>query len=579
MIKEAVFHIPTLDYCYSTDKNTIIIKVRAKKNDLTRCVVHHGCRYNWGIEDEEIDMQVFASDNMFDYWQVEIKSQFNRIRYVIYLESADEAQWYSEVGFTYEKPHKLKYFQFHYIYESEIMKPPAWVKDAVFYQIFVDRFYNHHGIDESWYRKPKRSDHFGGTIKGITEKIPYLLDLGINAIYLTPVFKSLSNHKYDTIDYYKIDSEFGTLEEFKELVSECHKNGIRIIIDGVFNHCSHKFFAFQDLLKKGEKSIYKNWFNVYDYSKPIKVARDINYECYGMVPFMPKLMTDDNEVINYFTDVALYWVNETGIDGWRLDVATEVAHIFWITMRKKLKEISKDIYILGESWFDSTQWLNGDQLDGVMNYRFTKLITDFVANESITANEFRDGIEALRGRYKKQAQYALMNLLGSHDTSRFLTLCNGNIEKAKMAAVFLMTYVGAPLICYGDEVGMTGGEDPDCRKGMLWNNSRNEELYDVYKKLIEIRKNNESLTAGEYETLCADPNIYVFKRYTAEQTIYIILNRCWHRSHYILNFDKHVKYVCSLMDYHKIHVDYNSIELYLAPYGFYILRVSANKSF
>src|SRR5699024_5658775 len=204
---------------------------------------------------------------------------------------------------------------------------------------------------------------------GIIKHLDYLVDLGINGIYFTPIFKAHSNHKYDTIDYMEIDPQFGDKSTFKELVKACHEKGIRIMLDAVFNHSGYYFSQFQDVLEKGENSKYKNWFHIKDF--PIQTDPVPNFDSFAFTSHMPKLNTEHPDVKQYLLDVATYWIKEFDIDGWRLDVANEVDHQFWREFRTAVKSVKQDVYILGEIWHDSMPWLQGDQFDAVMNYPFT----------------------------------------------------------------------------------------------------------------------------------------------------------------------------------------------------------------
>ena len=220
-----------------------------------------------------------------------------------------------------------------------------------------------------------------GTLKESLNILDYLEELGINGIYFTPIFHAYSNHKYDTIDYREIDPQFGTKETLKTLIEECHKRNIRVMLDAVFNHSGYYFLPFQDLLEKGEKSKYKDWFHPHSF--PLKGGERPNYETFGFFESMPKLNTANPEVKKYLLEVSAYWIEEFDIDGWRLDVANEVDQPFWREFRKTVKNIKPDLYILGEIWHDSMPWLRGDQFDAVMNYPFTNHVFRLVASQTI----------------------------------------------------------------------------------------------------------------------------------------------------------------------------------------------------
>jgi cyclomaltodextrinase len=415
------------------------------------------------------------------------------------------------------------------ILDTEISSGPEWAKDAVFYQIFPDRFYNGDwGNDPpnlaKWGDVPRRDNFFGGDLKGVLQKLPYLKELGINAIWFNPIFDAPSNHKYDTRDYFRIDPSLGDIDAFKELLSGCHANQIRVILDGVFNHTGTEFFAFQDVKKYGSASKYSSWYHVHEFCRD---GKPLEYDCWWGFRSLPELNTNNSEVQKYLFDVITYWSKEVGIDGWRLDVPNEVGHEFWREFRKLVKGIDPESYIVGEIWKDGSPWLQGDQFDGVMNYLFRDAMVSFFAHREIDACEFDERLAEIRQLYRPEVNHYLLNLLGSHDTARFLTVCHENIRKMAIAVIFQMTYVGIPLIYYGDEVGMTGHGDPDCRRTMIWDESQqNQRLLRLYQRLIRIRRSYPALRRGSFCTFCVEPSkgLYSFIREMPSHKVLVVLN-------------------------------------------------------
>ena len=406
---------------------------------------------------------------------------------------------------------------------------PAWVKDAVFYQIFPERFANGDTTNdppgtEPWGGTPTTRNYFGGDLQGIINHLDYLSSLGINTLYLNPIFASNTNHKYQTSDYLKIDPHFGDEQTFKRLVDSCHSRGIRIILDGVFNHTGVDFFAFADLKQNGAASKYRGWYNVYSF--PVGPVNKPNYECWWGYGSLPKLMTQNPEVRAYLFGVTRHWM-ALGIDGWRLDVPNEIPHDFWIEWRKLVKSINPEAYIVGEIWDDASSWLEGDQFDAVMNYRFRNACVDFFARRTTCPSQFDTALAHPRNEYPREVNFALQNLLGSHDTERFLTLCQGDTAILKLAVLFQMTYLGAPMIYYGDEVGMKGGKDPGCRGTMIWDPARQEkDLLEFYKHAIALRNSVTAFREGSFETLLADDahGIFAFARMKGGQSAVVVIN-------------------------------------------------------
>ncbi len=357
---------------------------------------------------------------------------------------------------------------------------PNWLQDAIFYQIFPERFCNGDAANDPpgaqpWGAAPQRDNFFGGDLQGILDRLPYLRDLGVTALYLTPIFEARTNHKYDTCDYLHIDPAFGDLPLLRRLVQEAHRQGLRVMLDAVFNHCGDGFWAFADLMQHGESSPYKDWF--FPQSLPLRQA-PANYQTCGGAVDLPKLNTANPALRRYLLDAAVYWTREAGIDGWRLDVPWKVPMDFWREFRQAVKSANPEACIIGEVWRDPQPWLAGDTCDGIMNYPLRDAILDFCVRDAMDAEDFDYFTARLRQTYGPAAPFQL-NLLGSHDTPRLLTLCNGDVERALLAIACQFTLLGAPMVYYGDEVGMEGHNDPDCRRCMVWD-AEKLELYDLH---------------------------------------------------------------------------------------------------
>ena len=380
------------------------------------------------------------------------------------------------------------------------MFAPAWVKDAIFYQIFPDRFcrserYKAVGKFVPWGSKPTRENMFGGNLAGIEDKLEYIKGLGVNAIYLCPIFKSNSNHRYHTVDYFEIDPVLGTLADFDRLVEKAHRLGLRIILDGVFNHCSRGFFQFNSLMELGPDSPYVDWFHVKGWPLNAYSGKP-NYECWWNYPALPKFNTDCAEVREYLFRVAEYWTKR-GIDGWRLDVPSEIDDdSFWQEFRRRVKRINRDAYIVGEIWDNPERWLQGDQFDGVMNYPFRRAVMDYLFERKGSADEF---LQRLRDAFPENRFGVQMNLLGSHDTTRIASQKGASIDRIVAAYTLMFFLPGAPCIYYGDELGLEGGKDPDCRRTIPWQNLprlKKARINEVLRALILLRREEPALRYG-----------------------------------------------------------------------------------
>lgn len=532
----SIHHRPNDNYGYPINTETLHIRLRTKKQDISSAGLIFGDPYisdNGQWKYEELPMSLSGSDTRYDYWQIYVKPPYRRIRYGFKVSSEDECSIYTEKGFFKEPPRDPGcYFAIPYLHQNEVFGAPEWVKDTIWYQIFPERFANGNpandpeGVKHWGSEDPAVDNFFGGDFEGIIEHLDYLENLGINGIYFTPIFHAYSNHKYDTIDYRSIDPQFGTKETLKTLIAECHKRNIRVMLDAVFNHSGYYFPPFQDLLEKGEKSKYKDWFHPHSF--PLKGGERPNYETFGFFESMPKLNTANPEVKEYLLEVSAYWIKEFDIDAWRLDVANEVDQPFWREFRTTVKNIKPDLYILGEIWHDSMPWLRGDQFDAVMNYPFTNQVFRLVASQTINAREFIEEMTAIYHSYPTNVFDVTFNLLGSHDTPRIFTDCGEDLVRAKLIHAILLTFNGSPCIYYGDEIGLTGGMDPGCRKCMVWEEEKqNTELLNEIKALIHLRKEERLLANdGEFKFLdtAGNENIVAYQKYNEIRSVVILIN-------------------------------------------------------
>ncbi|OPJ64203.1 glycoside hydrolase family 13 protein [Clostridium oryzae] len=521
MLKEAVYHKINSDYAYAISKRDVVIKIRTGRDDLKKIKLFYMDKYKYFRNKEtfKIEMKKVATDSLFDYYEAIVSHDFISLNYFFELVDGEKSLYYGNYLFSEEQPDEgSDFFSFPTIDENDIFVVPEWARESIVYQIFPERYNNGDKSNDPEDVKPWDSEvdtkiMLGGDLQGIIDKLNYMEDLGVNTIYLNPIFRAGSNHKYDTFNYFEIDPQFGSTETLKELVKEAHKRGIRIILDAVFNHSGIEFPPFKDVREKGEKSEYKAWFDIRKF--PVEVKDEPDYATFAYGGHMPKLMTKNEATKKYLIDAATYWIREADIDGWRLDVADEVGHHFWKDFRQAVKAVKKDALIIGEVWYDSSSWLQGDQFDSVMNYVFSGAVKDFIATNKISPKEFSERIGAIRGLYKIPAYNVLWNLIDSHDTPRFLNVSEERVDKLALAAFIQFTFPGVPMVYYGDEIGMTGGHDPYCRRGMVWDERKqNKTLRDYYKKLITIRKTNKVLTYGDFNTILIDEskNVYGFKR-------------------------------------------------------------------
>ena len=522
----AIYHRPESEYAYLYKDNTMHIRIRTKKDDIERINLHYGDPFIFIEECYEAikKMTKITSDALFDYWQVEITVSYARLQYLGELkDKKGQKILYGDKGCVANTLENLHYegngFKIPYIHEIDACHVPDWVAETVWYQIFPERFAN--GNPEispkgalAWDSsiKPKTSDFFGGDLQGVIDYLDYLQDLGITGLYLCPIFESPSNHKYNTTDYFEIDRHFGDKETFRQLVTEAHQRGMKIMLDAVFNHIGDQSPQWQDVIKHGEDSVYKDWFHVREFpvtKDKLANPRKLPYHTFAFASYMPKLNTANPQVRDYLLKVATYWIEGFDIDAWRLDVANEVDHQFWKDFRKAVLAKKPDLYILGEVWHTSQPWLNGDEFHAVMNYPLSDSIKDYFLRGVKKTNQFIDEINGQSMYYRKQISEVMFNLLDSHDTERILATAKGDVQLVKSALTCLFLQRGTPCFYYGTELELDGGPDPDCRRVMPWERvSDSNDMLHFMKKLIQLRKDiSDIIQHGTYNLKEIKPDV------------------------------------------------------------------------
>ena len=445
---------------------------------------------------------------------------------------------------------------------------PDWVTDSIFYQIFPDRFaqssrLSREGLNlESWESPPTHHGMKGGDLYGVLEHLDYLQDLGINALYLTPIFSSAANHRYHTYDYYRVDPLLGGDRALRELLDAAHARGMRVILDGVFNHASRGFWQFHHTLENGAASPYVDWFLFDDerlagrkhwgaYPTPEEwqaitdegSLRAVGYKGWWDLPALPKFNTRTPAVREFIYGVAEHWIR-FGVDGWRLDVPAEIDDdAFWQEFRRRVRSANPEAYLVGEIWHDASRWLQGDQFDASMNYPVTAACLGFFPGHHLDlelalqvggfrgqlrpmdAGTFGDRIDWCLGLYAPEVTRVQMNPLDSHDTPRFLTSARQDVASMRLALTFLLTYPGAPCLFYGDEIGLLGANDPDCRQAFLWSESAwNHELRELTRSLVHLRRSRRGLRWGEFHKLYSADGVYAFQRKLGTEQTVTVLN-------------------------------------------------------
>ncbi|EIX9480281.1 alpha-glycosidase [Klebsiella pneumoniae] len=579
---------------YAYDKETLHIRLKTRVNEIKEVSVWIGDPYQWeegGLDGgnlgggdahgwsggNEISMLKEGQSDLYDHWFVSYKPPKRRTRYgfILYGTNGEKVLFGERrcIDISLEKvamqelSNISNFFCFPYINPVDVLTPPAWVKETIWYQIFPERFSNGNPAIspenvEPWGSAPTANNFMGGDLQGIIDKLDYLQDLGINGLYLCPIFTANANHKYDTVNYFNVDPHFGDNETFKELVSAAHKRGMKVMLDAVFNHIGNHSPLWLDVVKNGKESPYANWFWINKfpvYPEKIDALTDyhnFHYETFGNVIEMPKLNTENEDCRNYLLNVAKFWIEEFDIDGWRLDVANEVDHEFWRSFRKVVKGLKPECYILGEIWHEGMPWLRGDQFDSLMNYPLMQTIIDYFSQQVCNKETFMSMITNIYCKYPQNVNEVMFNLLESHDTSRLLSLCDDDKRKAKLAYLFMFTQVGSPCIYYGSEIGLTGlrtmGSE-DNRKCMIWDKEKQDlDMYRFFQTLIFWRKNNKDWRSSDLQWINTEHQSVIAY---VKETTYFFLNN----------------------SNETVTIQFMDKDINLTPFGYYIFNISGQE--
>ena len=474
------------------------------------------------------EMTAFLADGEWNYYLFRLRDEAVARSAFTYYFLLDGEKYAVADGVSSRKPEPDK----RYVYDPGRLgssRVPAWLTRAVFYHIFPDRFANGNLENdpeqtERWGERPTLTNYFGGDLQGVIDRLDYLSGLGVDTLYLNPVFASPSNHGYDISDFYRIAPRLGDENLWRQLVAEARKRRMRIVLDMVYNHTSTEFFAFQDVMEKGERSRFADWYYIEKY--PVVVKPNPDYSCWFDYKHMPKLNLDNPDTKAYLQEATAYWLRQ-GISGFRVDTVKDIPHAFCKEMRSVVKAVNPEACLIGEVWESGEPWLRGDEFDGVTNYVFWGAATDFFAKRAIPLEVLIENLKRQLFEYPFPHLLAQANLLSSHDTVRFLSAVGGNKAVYSQAYAFLFAYPGVPLIYYGDEIGLEGGADPDNRRCMIWDGPLHDEgIKSRFARLIALRKQFRPLREGNavfLEELAAS-RILALKREIRDEEVYFFAN-------------------------------------------------------
>ncbi len=614
MIDYTVYHEAKSKYAYMYDKDTVHIRLFSTKNKIKKIEVIYGDPFLWVPVGNSLDewtqvketseslMKLEYKTVQYDHFFIALKPKYKRMKYAFIIN--DQYIYGCREIIDIKKHPKAKknlfnHFNFPFLNEEDLYSPPPWVEDQIWYSIFPERFSN--GNQEinpkdtlEWGKTDKysNSQRFGGDLQGIIDKLKYIKSVGFTGIYMTPIFEADTSHKYDTVNYYKIDKAFGDNETFKRLVEEAHNLGIKVMLDAVFNHSGFRHPFFLDVVKNGKASKYYDCFYILDDKLPIanfelnedfSINRDkikhmfrnpdlLNYRTFAFTPFMPKLNTDNPIMKEHLLDIAKFWIEKYDIDGWRLDVSNEVSHKFWREFRKTVKDAKSDAYIVGENWDNSNPWLLGDQHDAVMNYEILIPIWNYfgtnIDNPEYSSTEFMYRINKVLTDYPKNVLKSMYNLIDSHDTTRIMEICSNNIDLVKLPYLFLFAFPGAPSIFYGGEIGLSGKHDPDNRRCMEWDTEKqNLDLLNHIKKLIKLRSKYQGFKSTDIEWIEVndDFEFIIFKK----DDIYFLMSKRYNPQNIILPKELINTTIYDIYNEKTINL---SRTLEIGSYGFHIFK-------
>ena len=528
------------------------------------------------LEDPDLrpmELKCLAETARYKFWEIQVKFNLENVKFSFGATTDKKLNiYYGTSGIAnFISPSEK------WLYSKEDFKRhlvPDWVYGGVMYQIFPERF-NYSGTNSlfeekvEWGSTPKRLEFQGGDLYGIIDKLDYIQNLNVNILYLNPIFLSGSTHRYDTWDHFKVDPKLGGEKALEKLIDELHARKMKIIFDTSLNHVHPKHFAFQDIIKNGEKSKYKDWFTIYEYpvhlkhrphlyENTYKVGWDGNekeykqylektfleteipvknidddgpivepsYKSWWGVPDMPKINYSCEDARKWALDVTAFWINNFNIDGWRMDVAKEIDLLFWKDFRKIAKDSNQNVLLFSEIFGDTSQWLQGDMFDGTMNYSFRESMVDYFATKRMNISEFSDSLANLYFMYSFKALSSCQNLLSSHDVKRFLNRCSD--DSSIYGPIFMQaTFPGIAGIYYGDEIGLNGGNEPNNREAFPWNDegSWDINLQNYIREIMNIKSSNNILKYGNFQLLPNQNDAIVFRRALRDKSLLCIFNR------------------------------------------------------
>lgn len=533
-----ILHRPESEDSAILADHRVLLRLQTALDDVVKVELAYADMYLWqeGAPMQQVEMQKGLATQANQYWTLPVDLPTNRAIYAFKItDQAGQTIGYGDEGFFDDTAANWavagRYFHLPYLHLSDAELPPAWVKHTVWYQIFPERFANGDVSNDPagsqpWGQGPvKRDSFYGGDLRGIIDHLDEIAALGVNGLYLCPIFTSPSNHKYDTIDHFEIDPHFGTKKDFQELVDQAHARGMKVMLDAVFNHFGDQSPQWRDVVKNGQDSRFADWFHIHGWPVGVDTKTGaLNYETFATGAAMPKVNTQNPAVQQYLIDVTKYWIEQYNIDAWRFDVADEVDHGFWRKLCGALRAVKPDVYLLGEAWHSSQALVGNGQFDAVMNYPLTQPILALFKHE-LTLTDYVGKANLQLMQYRQPNQQVMFNALDTHDTARLLTVLDHNVDQVKAALIVLMLLPGTPCLYYGTEVGLAGGPDPDNRRCMPWQPTDQDlALRSFVTKLVTWRQSQADFLADSQLSWQVAGDVLKLIRHDATQTVTATIN-------------------------------------------------------
>lgn len=550
MDKAAIYHRPASEMAYMTDNDHYQLQLKTKHQDIARVRViygppqtlmtHEGKLVSWEYETSEMHLRL--QNGVYDVWSIELPiPKMRKLKYAFHLldKNEDEVLYDANLSqkYTPKALERVTGFVTAYLGYDENATVPKWVQKMVWYRLMPDRFANNDKKRDpkdilEWGAEADKAKFFGGDLQGIIDNLDYIQSLGINGLYLTPIFDAYSNHKFDTIDYYEIDPEFGTKEKFKELVEALHQRGMKLMLDVTCDHLSDFSLQWQDVRKYGARSSFAKWFLIEQF--PVRYvptespdyAERLTYEALNNNPHMPKVDLENPEVQEYFGNILTYWTRNFGIDAWSIADSNEIPISFKLYLSERLKKVAPEIYLLGNTVANKAEQ---DQVfAGTNAINVRDLIEQTFIERTIAPTELAYALNEHQLRARPTELFASLLAADSPKTERILAKCDDNVQLLRAVIAFMFMQPETPSILYGTEKGLLAGTEAALQPCMDWKETeKSSEMQRFIKKLIAARaKYGDVLTVGSFEWgPCSNQHAYLsFSRNLGEKKIFAIFN-------------------------------------------------------